>query len=136
MRYPASEKLEIIRLVERSHLSAKRTLDKPGIPRTTFHRWYDRCQSGGPEALEDRSSRPSRVWNRIPGDVRDRIVEMALDDYSRYIIAWQLCTTMKAEDTLELALPASGCDQVNVIHKPRLLSDNGASYISGDLAAR
>ena len=28
MRYPASEKLEIIRLVEGSHLPAKRTLDK------------------------------------------------------------------------------------------------------------
>ncbi len=28
----------------------------------------------------------------------------------------------------------SGCDQVNVVHKPRLLSDNGASYVSGELA--
>ena len=33
MRYPASEKLEIIRIVERSHLPARRTLDKLGIPR-------------------------------------------------------------------------------------------------------
>ncbi len=32
MRYPASEKLEIIRLVERSHLPVRRTLDKLGIP--------------------------------------------------------------------------------------------------------
>ena len=39
MRYPASEKLEIIRLVEQSHLPAKQTLDKLGIPRTTFYRW-------------------------------------------------------------------------------------------------
>ena len=37
MRYPASEKLEIIRLVEQSHLPAKRTLDKLGIPRATFY---------------------------------------------------------------------------------------------------
>ena len=36
MRYPASEKFEIIRLVEQSHLSAKQTLDKLGIPRTHF----------------------------------------------------------------------------------------------------
>ena len=60
-----------------------------------------------------------------------------LDDYSRYIIAWKLCTTMTAgdvTDTLELALKASGCDQATVFHKPRLLSDNGSSYISGDLA--
>ena len=50
-----------------------------------------------------------------------------LDDYSRYIIAWKLCTTMKAgdvTDTLEMALEASGCDQATVRHKPRLLSDN------------
>jgi len=40
MRYAASEKLEIIRLVEESHLSARRTLAKLGIPRTTFYRWY------------------------------------------------------------------------------------------------
>ena len=220
MRYPASEKLEIIQIVEQSHLPAKWMLDRLGIPRTTFYRWYDRYQTGGPEALEDRSPKPSHVWNRIPDEVRDQVVELALDeselsprelavrftdtneyfvsessvyrllkamdlitspafivikaanefkdkttainqlwqtdftylkvigwgwfylstildDYSRYIIAWKLCTNMKTgdvTDTLELALQASGCDQVNVVHKPRLLSDNGSSYISGDLA--
>ncbi len=79
MRYPASEKLEIIHLVERSYLPIKQTLDKLGIPRTTFYRWYDRYQLGGPEALEDQLPRPSRVWNRIPDDVRQRIVGLALD---------------------------------------------------------
>lgn len=46
-----------------------------------------------------------------------------LDDYSRYLIAWKLCTTMKASDiteTLDIALQASGCGQVHVEHKPRL----------------
>jgi len=60
-----------------------------------------------------------------------------LDDFSRYIISWKLCTTMKTgdvTDTLNMALVASGCDQANVVHKPRLLSDNGASYISEGLA--
>ena len=60
-----------------------------------------------------------------------------LDDYSRYIIAWKLCTTMTAADvtdTLELALEASGCNQATVIQKPRLLSDNGSSYVAADLA--
>ena len=60
-----------------------------------------------------------------------------LDDFSRYIIAWKLCTTMKAEDvteTVELALTASGCENAQVAHRPRLLSDNGSSYIAGDLA--
>ena len=72
MRYPASEKLEIIRLVEGSHLPTKRTLDKLGIPRTTFYRWYDRYLAGGSEALEDRSPKPSRVWNRIRPTFRQR----------------------------------------------------------------
>ena len=75
MRYPASEKLEIIRLVEQSHLPVRRTLEKLGIPRATFYRWYDLYQTGGPEALDDRSPRPDRVWNRIPDDVRERIIE-------------------------------------------------------------
>src|SRR3546814_6783004 len=60
-----------------------------------------------------------------------------LDDFSRYIIAWKLCTNMRAEDvteTLDLALAASGCDSATVLHKPRLLSDNGPSYIAGVLA--
>ena len=79
MRYPATEKLEIIRLIEGSHLPARQTLDKLGIPRPTFYRWYDRFQTHGVEGLEDRTSAPSRVWNRVPDDVRDRIITMALD---------------------------------------------------------
>jgi putative transposase len=220
MRYPASEKLEIIRLVEQSHLPVKRTLAKLGIPRATFYRWYDRYQAGGPEALDDRSPRPDRVWNRIPDTVREKIKNLALeesalsprelavrftdtesyfvseasvyrllkaldliaspafivvkaanefkdkttkpnqmwqtdftylkvigwgwyylstilDDFSRFIIAWKLCTSMTAEDvtaTLDLALKASGLDRVTVVHRPRLLSDNGSSYVSADLA--
>ncbi|MBK7284085.1 MAG: IS3 family transposase [Sphingomonadales bacterium] len=220
MRYPASEKLEIIRIVEQSQLSAKQTLDKLGIARPTFYRWYDLYLRFGAEALEDRRPGPKRGWNRIPDKVRCDILDLALertdlsprelavtftdtkryfvseasvyrllkahdlitspafivmkaasefkdkttainqlwqtdftylkiigwgwyylstilDDYSRYIIAWKLCTTMRAEDvtdTLELALAASGCASVHVLHKPRLLSDNGPSYVAGELA--
>jgi len=60
-----------------------------------------------------------------------------LDDFSRYILAWKLCTTMSATDvsnTLEIALQTSGLNQVKVLHRPRLLSDNGPSYLSSDLA--
>jgi putative transposase len=80
MRYPATEKLEIIRLVEQSHLPAKRTLDTLGVPRTTFYRWYDRYVTGGLDALEDRKPMPGRVWNRIPDDVRRQVVEFALEE--------------------------------------------------------
>ena len=42
MRYRATEKLEVIRLVEQSSLSVRRTLAQLGIPRATFYRWYQR----------------------------------------------------------------------------------------------
>ena len=220
MRYPASEKLEIIRTVEGSHLPTKQTLDMLGIPRSTFYRWYDLYLEDGLDGLSDKSPYPNSVWNRIPDGHRNDLIEFALehealttrelavkytdekryyvsessayrilkeadlitapgyvvikaadefkdkttainqmwqtdftyfkiigwgwyylstilDDYSRYIIAWKLCTTMRASDvteTIELALAASGCDQAIVQHKPRLLSDNGSCYISGELA--
>jgi putative transposase len=165
---------------------------------------YELYRTGGPAALEDQSPRPKRVWNRIPDEIRDRIVQLALDepelsprelavrftdtqrsfvseasvyrllkahdlitspafivikaadefhdkttapnqlwqtdftylkvigwgwfylstvlgDFSRYIVAWKLCTTMKAEDvtdTLTMALEASGCDNVSVAQRP------------------
>jgi len=59
-----------------------------------------------------------------------------LDDYSRYIISWRLTTTMAARDvtdTLEDALKVTGLKEARVYHKPRLLSDNGPCYISGEL---
>jgi putative transposase len=59
-----------------------------------------------------------------------------LDDYSRYILAWKLCDGMKARDvsdTLSLALESSGLESANVHHRPRLLSDNGPSYVSAEL---
>jgi transposase InsO family protein len=59
-----------------------------------------------------------------------------LDDYSRYIIAWNLCKSMKAEDVtraLESAIANTGVKHVHVYHRPRLLSDNGPCFISSEL---
>jgi len=53
MRYPAAEKLEIIRLVEQSSLSVRRTLAPLDIPRSTFYVWYERYLARGAGALED-----------------------------------------------------------------------------------
>ena len=219
MRYPASEKLEIIHLVERSNLSVSRTLAQLGIPKSTFYDWYRRYDEGGLDALKDRKPHPTRVWNQLPDEIREAIVKLALaepvlssrelavkytetaryyvsestvyrllkaqdlitspafivmqaadkfshpttapnqlwqtdftylkvigwgwfylstvlDDYSRFILAWHLCTGMTASDvtdTLEKALEFSGRHQVNVVHRPRLLSDNGPSYVSAEL---
>jgi transposase-like protein len=54
-RYPAYEKLKIIRLVEQSSLPICRALAKLGIPRATFYRWYDRRCTSRPQVLGDRS---------------------------------------------------------------------------------
>jgi putative transposase len=43
-------------------------------------------------------------------------------------------TSSAVTDTLELALEASGCSEVRVRHRPRLLSDNGPGYIADELA--
>ncbi len=59
-----------------------------------------------------------------------------LDDFSRYIIAWLLTSTMAADDvknTLEIAVAKTGVSGVKVKHRPRLLSDNGSCYLAGDL---
>ena len=220
MRYPASEKLEIIRTVETSPLPVRRTLAQVGIPKSTFYAWLDRYVMGGLDALEDRNPRPQRVWNRIGDDVRQKVIALALDqpelspreiavaftdrertyvseasvyrllraeglitspafivmkaaerfanpttainqlwqtdftylkvigwgwyylstvldDFSRYIVAYKLCPTMAAADvtaTLGLALQASGLNQVPLDQRPRLLSDNGPSYVASELA--
>ena len=94
MRYPAAEKLEIIRLVEQSHLPVRRVLEQIGIPRSTFYRWCDLYQTGGPEGLDDRSPRPDRVWNRIPDDVRARIVTLALDEPDSHPVNWPCALPM------------------------------------------
>ena len=56
-----------------------------------------------------------------------------LDDYSRYIVHWELCKTMKTEDvqrSVEKALIMAGLMNRQ---RPKLLSDNGACYISAEL---
>jgi putative transposase len=59
-----------------------------------------------------------------------------LDDFSRYIIAWRLAPTMAAtdvEETLLLALDFTGVEEMQVKHRPRLLSDNGPAFIADAL---
>ena len=59
-----------------------------------------------------------------------------MDDYSRYILSWRLCSGMSTEDvkaTIGDAIRVSGVDHIYVNHRPRLLSDNGPCYISGEL---
>ena len=219
MRHSQSEKMEIIRIVENSGLGVRRTLQELDINRSTFYDWYRRYREGGYDALAARPPHRRRFWNAIPPDVKEKVVETALehldksprqlawyltdmqgyylsessvyrilkandlitspnytvlsakdkfdhpttrinqlwqtdftylkvihwgwyylstvmDDYSRYILAWRLCSGMSADDvkqTLDLAIAESGVEHVYVRHRPRLLSDNGPCYISGEL---
>ena len=79
MRYAASEKLEIIRTMEASHLPVRQKLAMLGVPSSTYYQWYARWVDGGVDALADRSPRPRSVWNRIPDGIRKAFVEFALD---------------------------------------------------------
>ena len=79
MRVSASEKLELIHLVEGSSLSARRTLAEIGLARSTFYAWYKRYRERGVEGLAARKPQPRAVWNRIPERVRDRVIETALE---------------------------------------------------------
>lgn len=57
-----------------------------------------------------------------------------MDDYSRYIIHWELCSTMKAVDvkrSLDRAIKKTGLTQNQM---PKLLSDNSSCYISNELS--
>ena len=56
-----------------------------------------------------------------------------LDDYSRFILSWDLCASMTSRDVMpsvDKALQFCGISKNNA---PRLLSDNGSCYISNDL---
>ena len=219
MRYSQSEKMEIIRTVEGSELSVCRTLEELDISSSTFYEWYRRYRESGYDGLAYRKSSPRKFWNRIPDQVKEQVVDIALaepsksprelawhitdtqeyfisessvyrilkaydlvtspayvvisasdkfknptkqinelwqtdftyfkvvgwgwyylstvmDDYSRYILSWKLFSTMSADDvkqTLDKAVEMTGVDQVHVRHRPRLLSDNGPCYVSGEL---
>jgi putative transposase len=219
MRYSQGERMEIIRLVEQSELSISQTLGELGVPQSTFYRWYRRYQEAGYDGLADHKSGPRQFWNRIPDEVREQVVEIALgqpeqsprelawsitdhegyfisessvyrilkandlvtspafrlvsasdrfenptrrvnemwqtdftqlkvvswgwyylcsvlDDFSRYILAWRLAPPMATSDvkaTPDQALAATDVPQVKVEHRPRLLSDNGPSFVSKPL---
>jgi transposase InsO family protein len=213
MRRSASEKMEVIRIVEGSELGVKRTLEELGISRSTFYEWYKRYLEEGFDGLKPKTPKRKSFWNKIPEKERQMVVETALertelsprelafeitdkqgwfisessvyrilkqqdlikspawilmaasnefknkttqihqlwqtdftyfkiigwgwyylstimDDYSRYIISWELCKNMESADakrTVGVALEKAGLSEKQ---RPRLLSDNGSCYVS------
>src|SRR5512132_3393899 len=124
MKYSASEKLEIIQLVEESALPVRRTLEKIGIPRATFYRWYDLYQTSGPDALDDRHPKPDRVWNRIPDDVRERIIKLALEECA--LSPRELaCASPTPKAILSRRLRSIGSSSTRSDRQPSLRRDEG-----------
>ncbi len=56
-----------------------------------------------------------------------------LDDYSRFIVHWELCKTMKAEDVQRTIEQAMLKANLQPYQRPKLLSDNGACYVASEL---
>jgi putative transposase len=216
MRFTASEKHEIIRLVEQSDLGVKLTLNQLSIPKSTFYDWYGRYQEKGFDGLQPQVDPERKQWNQIPEHEREEVVKEALeqpeksprelafhitdtkewfisessvyrilksrdlitspthivmkaadrfkdpparvnelwqtdfsylkvvhwgwyylttilDDYSRYIITWELCKNMRSGDVERVVSRAIDITGLAVDERPRLLSDNGSCYVSGDL---
>lgn len=217
MRFSQAEKYEIICIVEGSEIGPGRTLRELGINKSTFYNWYGRYREHGYDGLAPRPRARNSYWNKIPDQVRAKVIDLALDlpelsprelahtmvdqqryyisessvyrilksqglitspayivmrasdefkdkttrvnqmwqtdftyfkvigwgwyflstimdDYSRYIIHWELCPSMKAADvqrSIDRAIKATG---LNLNSRPRLLSDNGSCYISNELA--
>ena len=215
MRRSASEKLEIIRIVEDSELGVKRTLKELGVNRSTFYEWYRNYLDHGLEGLKPKVPVRKTFWNKIPDKERNKVVEFALerpelsprelachitdnqgwfisessvyrilkqrglitspawivmtaadefkdktsrihqqwqtdftyfkiigwgwyylatvmDDYSRYIITWELCSNMETNDAKRVVGEAILESGIGKDQRPRLLTDNGSCYISGE----
>jgi len=97
IRRSPEEKLEIIHLVEHSNLSVKQTLEEMDVPRSTFYRWYGQYQEDGPDGLRDQKPNPRQFWNRIPEQVKDQVVDLALQnpEKSSRQLAWHFVDKMK-----------------------------------------
>jgi len=76
--YSASEKLAIIRLVEDSELSIRRTLVEINVSRSSFYRWYRAYERDGADGLYNHSRTIRQHWNKIPDSVRELVVDVAL----------------------------------------------------------
>lgn len=92
MMLSASEKYEVIRLVEESELSVRRTLEELDVNRSTFYRWYKAYRDHGYEGLLSSSKSPKQFWNKLPESVKEQCLEVALEhpELSPRELAWHI----------------------------------------------
>jgi transposase InsO family protein len=217
MRLSASEKQEIIRMVDQSDIGVNKTLKEIGVNKSTFYKWYNAYSKDGIDGLEPHKRASSRQqWNTIPQAQKNLVVEIALDyphlsprelayrltdeqqifisessvyrilknkglitspahillaagnefqnktsfvhqmwqtdftyfkiigwgwyylstvldDFSRYIVHWELCKSMEADDVKRTVDRAVAKARLKTKKRPKLLCDNGSCYISKGL---
>jgi putative transposase len=87
--------MEVIRLVEGSALSVKKTLSELDVARSSFYRWYEAYVREGYEGLSSRAGQKRRFWNRIPEEERERVAELAIErpEMSPRELAWHITDT-------------------------------------------
>ena len=126
-RRSPEEKIRIVLDGLRGEESIAELCRREGIVESLYYSWSKEFLKAGKKRLAGDTSRAVTTdeVKDLRREARDLKVigwgwmylSTILDDDSRYIIAWKLCTSMKAEDvseTLELALKASGCDLTTV----------------------
>lgn len=216
MRFTASEKQEIIHIVDRSEIGVNKTLKEIGLNKSTFYNWYKAYSDFGIDGLAPNQRCSNRQWNTIPQEQKNLVIELALefphlssrelafkltdeqqifisessvyrilkarglitapahiflsaadefskktsfvnemwqtdftyfkivgwgwyylstvlDDYSRYIVHWELCAGMKVEDVKRTVDRAIVKAKIVTKQRPKLLSDNGSCYIASEL---
>lgn len=79
MRFTASEKQEIIKLVEQSDIGVNRSLKQLGIAKSTFYKWYKLYTEKGLIGLEPLPSHNRRQWNTIPEKEKNLVISVALE---------------------------------------------------------
>ena len=217
MRLSASEKYEIIQMVDKSEIGVNKTLKEIGVNKSTFFKWYKAYCEKGIEGLQPHKRASSRQqWNTIPQAQKNLVIEIALeyphlsprelahrltdeqqifisessvyrilkakglitspahillaasnefknktcfvhemwqtdftyfkiigwgwyylstvlDDYSRFIVHWELCKAMEADDVKRTVDRAVVKARLKTKRRQKLLCDNGSCYISKDL---
>lgn len=76
MRFTASEKQEIIHLVERSEIGVNKTLREIGVNKSTFYNWYKVYSEYGVDGLAPGKRASSRQWNSIPQEQKNLVVDL------------------------------------------------------------
>ena len=71
------QKMDMLRIIESSSLSASEALAKFDIPRSTYYRWKRKFQTMGLKGLQDNKPYRARTWNQLLDEQVDKILEYA-----------------------------------------------------------